>query len=145
MIYLIFNFGQDEIASLQISGHFVLNKGKTILLLLLVLVQIFGTCLTKADYLLNKNFIATVLCINKQNTAMQCHGKCYLSKQIKKLAGEDEQTQNTSQIKMQFSAYYIPLLFTFPVLFSLQEDLFPTHLIAYQSPAITSVFHPPSF
>ena len=31
---------------------------------------------------LNQQFIADVLCINKEKPALQCHGKCYLKKKL---------------------------------------------------------------
>lgn len=34
------------------------------------------------EYGLNKDYIQEILCINKDNKAMKCNGKCYLSQQM---------------------------------------------------------------
>ncbi|GAB4207140.1 MAG: hypothetical protein Fur0023_17690 [Bacteroidia bacterium] len=35
-------------------------------------------------YLINKKYIENNLCINKDNLALNCHGKCYLSVSVNK-------------------------------------------------------------
>ena len=40
------------------------------------------------EYKINKERIAKVLCINKDKTEMQCNGKCYLKKQLRKANNE---------------------------------------------------------
>jgi len=37
-----------------------------------------------ADFLLNEDYIAKVLCVNKDKPAMKCNGKCHLAKQLQK-------------------------------------------------------------
>ena len=47
------------------------------------------------EYGINKDFIATVLCINKDKPELKCDGKCYLAKQVKKASESDEQIPQT--------------------------------------------------
>lgn len=36
------------------------------------------------EYLLNKEYIAEFLCVNKDKPELQCNGKCHLAKELKK-------------------------------------------------------------
>jgi hypothetical protein len=71
------------------AKKYPLTKLATILLLFAMLTQMFSKVIILADYEANKAFITTYLCINRDKPQMQCHGKCYLSKQLKK-AGQAE-------------------------------------------------------
>ena len=42
------------------------------------------------DYYVNQAYIAEELCENKDKPALQCHGKCHLKKEIKKVTKEQE-------------------------------------------------------
>lgn len=43
------------------------------------------------EYVVNYNYIATVLCVNKAKPKLQCNGKCYLAEQLKKNAEQNEE------------------------------------------------------
>ena len=42
---------------------------------------------------LDQNFIASVLCINKNKPATKCNGKCYLKKKIEQSHNKDSETK----------------------------------------------------
>ncbi len=44
----------------------------------------FSNLLMIASYKLNRQYISKTLCINKDNAAMHCNGRCYLNKQLSK-------------------------------------------------------------
>jgi len=48
------------------------------------------------EYKINKERIAKVLCVNKDKTEMQCNGKCYLKKQLRK--ANNEQSEQSSPL-----------------------------------------------
>lgn len=48
------------------------------------------------EYAVNKDHISQFFCINKENTEIQCNGKCYLSAQLSK-ANEKENDPINSQ------------------------------------------------
>ncbi len=50
------------------------------------------------DYQLRKDFIVRNYCINKNRPEMNCDGKCYLAKQIKKAQENDEKQATDSFI-----------------------------------------------
>jgi hypothetical protein len=59
------------------------------------------------DFKINQDFIAKVLCINKEEPELQCNGKCHLKKQLKKLETPIEQdapVQKTNQFELTFIA-----------------------------------------
>lgn len=45
-----------------------------------------------ADYIANYEYIVNVLCENKDKPELECHGKCYLTKQLAKEAEHSEDT-----------------------------------------------------
>ena len=69
---------------------------------LLVYLLIFAVLLpsispwgTLAYYHLNKEYIARVLCENRNKPQLHCDGQCYLAKQLK--ARQDKQDKETSE------------------------------------------------
>lgn len=44
------------------------------------------------EYVLNQDYIAEFLCINKDKPKLQCNGKCHLVKEIKKQKENDSNT-----------------------------------------------------
>lgn len=42
------------------------------------------------EYALNYEYISEILCINKENTEMNCDGKCYLTKELNKQSEENK-------------------------------------------------------
>ena len=55
----------------------------TVCLILIILLQGFVKGIIVAHYQLNKQYIAAVLCENKNQPQKHCNGKCYLNKSIK--------------------------------------------------------------
>jgi hypothetical protein len=53
-----------------------------IVLIFVISAQCFYQLGMVTYFQLNQQFIADVLCINKEKPALQCHGKCYLKKKL---------------------------------------------------------------
>lgn len=65
---------------------------KNLLLIVLaftVLLSSMARTVVVADYLLNKEYIAKVLCVNRDKPQMKCNGKCHLNKQLEKQANAE--------------------------------------------------------
>lgn len=60
----------------------------SILLLVSLCFQFLFKTGVAGYYFANKDYIAKVLCINRENTSMHCDGKCYLKKKMQD-AGEE--------------------------------------------------------
>ncbi len=57
------------------------------------------------EYAMNKNYIANVLCINRDKPELHCKGKCYRQSQLEKTAeGRDEQTVIETAVQQPFTA-----------------------------------------
>ena len=66
------------------SSFIALRAFVSIFLFLLFASQTFSSFMMDGMYLLNKNYVAKTLCVNKANPQLHCDGKCYLSKQVQK-------------------------------------------------------------
>lgn len=54
-----------------------------------------------AEYIINYEYISTVLCENREETEMKCNGKCYLSKMLARQQDrEQENPFESSSVKV---------------------------------------------
>lgn len=90
------------------------------------------------DFKINQDFIAEVLCINKEKPMSTCNGKCYLSKQLKKAEEQEEKQAPTSKKeRLEVVYYYAKSAFDFPI----NNDC----LVGKLNPAYDDEFYPSSF
>lgn len=61
------------------------------------------------EYQTNKEYIASVLCENRNKPEMACNGKCYLNKKIEKSQNHDSHDHSLPQI--DFSKYPVAPLY----------------------------------
>ena len=114
-----------------------------ILIMILVLQSGIKTVIVSSFYI-NQDYIANVLCINKDNVAMKCNGKCYLTKRIKdqentenKLASVLKEIKDVSGFLSSSSLIsFIPTCFTFQK----QNSIYSYK--SYPSP-LMDIYHPP--
>ncbi len=66
-----------------------MKLGGTILTLIMS-AYILRPVFPYVEYALNKDYIAKVLCVNKDKAEMKCNGKCHLNKQLKEQSKEEE-------------------------------------------------------
>ena len=100
------------------------------------------------DFRINQEFIADVLCINKNDPSSMCNGKCYLSKQLKKIeVHEKEKMPNSFQERLPITVY-IPIqknddfLLLAPLKDCNRNTFFETSGL-YISSYVNEIFHPP--
>lgn len=116
-----------------------------ILTLIILLKPVFPV----VDYIVNYEYVSTVLCENKAKPKMHCNGKCHL---MKELAKASENEMPTSPDKKNMSQETDVLFFEEIASFKIANICF------YNSPKINSnysdlyfyrnsvsVFHPPIF
>lgn len=100
------------------------------------------------DFKINQDFIAEVLCINREKPMMMCNGKCYLSKQFAK-AEEQEEKQAPINKKERFEVVYYCGKSAFDFLFYTNcylTKLNPAWIDEfYTSSFIADIFRPPKF
>ena len=117
---------------------------------LLSLIIVFGVILQACskqvifmDYLLNKNYIAKVLCENKSAPSKHCFGKCHLKKELEK----DTQRQDTNDQKVKTGAEIVLSLNTHNKIIlttSLIREIFYRNDFNLDNGYNHAVFHPPS-
>ena len=73
------------------------------ILLLGFILQSCSKQLIYTDYLVNKDFIASVLCINKNAPEKHCEGKCHLKKQLDQDTKQQEGGSSKSKITMELA------------------------------------------
>lgn len=93
-------------------------------------------------YSINKEYIATILCINKAKPEMHCDGKCYLKKQVEKADDVSKTTGNTREKSETFLAEILLTESNQNVLKKEQLKYPPICCKAPTSPAF-SIFQPP--
>lgn len=116
-----------------------------IALVFVFLLQVFSSLFIYADFIINNEYIATVLCINKKMPEMNCDGKCYLKME---LAKDEEKKQSQENIlkenhKVQF--VYEPYSSELKIETALAIDTeasFYYQQISSQELAF-AIFHPP--
>lgn len=97
------------------------------------------------EYYANKDFFATVLCINKDKPELKCNGQCILMQKLKKVAREESSPAPVP--KVSFEDY--PIGFISCLNPSLQQfsDALATgkslYRVNYYSVSGTDLFHPP--
>lgn len=82
---------------------------KNTIVLLLTLTMLFKPLWPIVEYVGNYDYIVNVLCENKDKIALQCDGKCYLSKQLAKEAKEGNQNpfdKKQSKTELQHVVFY---------------------------------------
>jgi hypothetical protein len=115
------------------------------ILIALLFTQTFSKWVIMIEYNLNRDFIASNLCVNKARPKLHCNGKCQM---MKKLAEEEKQNSsnhNSAKISIQdlffsndITQPELPSLKSTPLSFN-EEPPIPN----YSSP-IASIFHPPA-
>jgi hypothetical protein len=100
------------------------------------------------DYIVNYDYIANVLCENKDKPEMQCNGKCHLSKELAKEAGaEDKNPFNSKTSKIEIPQFIISEKIS-EYLFASDSDVITVEITGYKSKLNSSIFvskilHPP--
>jgi len=115
-----------------------------IIWLVAILAQAFSKNLIILDYHLNRHYIATHLCENRNKPQLHCEGKCFLKKQLEKDHHRDA-TSNSSDKNLPDVVYsdehddlQLPLS-------PEQRIYFPVCTAVTLHPSLKAVFHPPAY
>ncbi len=84
------------------------NNLRKLLILLLcfaVFIHSGSKLIVFGSYLLNKDYIKEVLCINKEKASMDCEGKCHLKKELEKDNGQDKSNPKPFDVKTEFAGF----------------------------------------
>lgn len=117
----------------------------SILLLVLFFGYTFSGILTYADYYVNKEYIAEVLCVNKDKPDMHCEGNCFLGKQLEK-ENNEQSPVNTSHKSVNEIQLFSAVVPDFSFLYSAtahETERINFYLFPVTDKHITSIFRPP--
>jgi hypothetical protein len=124
-------------------GNFyrMLYKLTALLLLTAVAGSTFNKAIILLDYSMNKNFIASQLCENRNKPMSCCQGKCYLKKQLQQdQEGKNKQATARGEISIEWFCEEVSFKCEIPFDNNL---FFRNYLLKHYSILLPSVFHPP--
>lgn len=112
------------------------------LLCFVLLLQPVHNLLIMLDYVINKEFISTVLCINKDKPELNCQGKCQITERFKET--EKKKNNNEGMVSNKIDIIlYLPVSINnvLPPLVKYKYPIiFEQHILS--TPPFT-IFHPP--
>lgn len=120
-----------------------LKRYLSFLLAWIILLNSFNQGIILMGYTLNKDYIARVLCVNRDKPQLGCQGKCHLKKQLKK-AQETEQKTHTSLSKLECNWIALPFeIFRFGCTAPIEcpSSFYQTH---YTFKYLAGIYRPPA-
>jgi len=81
-------------------------KITAVLLIIAIVSSSFSRFFIYAGFELNKNYIATKLCENRNRPWMHCNGKCYLMKKIRQAEEKQNNAERESQKNLIQESYF---------------------------------------
>lgn len=114
-----------------------------ILFFIAVLGSTFNKGIIQLDYRMNRNYIASVLCVNRNNPSACCQGKCYMKKKLGQDEENGKQRPGNSREKYEINWFCQE---DRPAASMLVESnpysAFMNRILA--APFLSGVFHPPA-
>jgi len=97
------------------------------------------------DFQLRKDYIAKVLCINKDRPELHCDGTCYLAKKVKALEERENQSQRSIFEKFELPTMICEeiLSLDFQSTSSEINSITPEYQNTYFKRFASSIFRPP--
>lgn len=115
----------------------------SLILLSVFLLQIFSRFIICADYIINKDYIAKVLCINKDKPRMRCEGKCHLKKQLDKEEKKEQSPTNPIKEKNEIQFFSESNSVSSFVAIPLVSKQISVYSFSLSEKHTLTVFHPP--
>ncbi|WP_410221461.1 hypothetical protein [Pedobacter sp.] len=120
----------------------VVRKIVALLLLTGILANCFNYAIVSTSYQLNKEYIASVLCTNKDKPELHCDGKCFLDIKLKELEQKNKQEQENLKklvetIIPEHTTAILPL-YEIP-----NNSSIPFYLQQKPIGKVNNIFHPP--
>lgn len=119
------------------------------ILFLLALFILLKPVLPVIDYVVNYEYISTVLCENKAKPKMECNGKCHLMKELAKTSENESPISSDKKIaSQQFEVLFLEEIKSFkitPIYFCKTQKTDSNYSNLYSHLNTASVFRPPIF
>ena len=114
-------------------------------LLLAILLQIFSKMVIYIDYKINMNYIIMRYCVNKNNPAAHCNGKCHLMKQLKNDDNQQKTPGNNLKVKVEIQLFPINEKISHFNVRCPEEFNFPPLITTKPNSPSFPIFHPPGY
>ena len=117
------------------------------LLVLNTLLSALSVPLIYLDFNLRRDYIADVLCINRDEPMTVCGGKCYLDLQLEKATEKQdgEATGPERQIEISFFSQELVSMVFSPFSSHWEKDYGVFHNVIFPDSFYGDIFHPPRF
>jgi len=117
-------------------------------LVIIILLMLFRPVLPVVDYIINHDYIAKELCINRAKPQMHCNGKCQLMKALAKSSENEKPLSGKKSSHTEKEVLFCESFFDFDfeiinIPTSLQYSIAYTNL--YCAVSLGAVFRPPLF
>ena len=109
---------------------------------LTLIAHTFSQVMIIGEFMINQDFIAAELCENKEEPELECNGKCYLKKELKK-DEERKQDEKTSKVEVLLFCNCKIIEIDTPIVFEIEKTETSVYLNHLLSGFETDVFHPP--
>ncbi len=121
---------------------------KNIILLLTAFIMLTKPLWPVVDYVIHYDYIVNMLCENKDNPEMHCNGKCHLSKELAKEAGDDNKNPFTGKTSKTEIPQVIISENISEFLFKSEPEIITCEKVGYRpilhaSLFISRILHPP--
>lgn len=117
-----------------------------IIILSLMIGYILRPVYPYLDYVINKEYIAKILCINKDKPELKCNGKCHLINEIKKQATEENKPLFPfgNQIQENILLWFHPFFDNYLTdLLNSSYNRYSNYIKIYNYLSFYYFFHPP--
>lgn len=116
------------------------------LVVILALILFFKPLLPVFGYLINYEHVAKELCINKEDKASHCHGKCQLKSELAKASDNHEDGTDKKFKAADYELLYIENVpeYVFVKITIGLNIVLDSYRDMYCSRIYNSIFHPPS-
>lgn len=122
----------------------VFRKIIAIFLVFGILTNCLNQWLLLSSYTVNKAYISTVLCVNKDKPHLHCEGKCFLDIKLKELEQKNKQNQENLKKSVETFALTTTNLLNPPFATPI-ETLITPYLHQKPTSNLFAIFHPPKF
>jgi len=120
----------------------MLNRVTSIVLLVALLSANFSRLFVYAGFELNKKYIATQLCENRDKPLLHCDGKCYFMKKVKQAQEKDKSNERETQ-KSLFQEVFVKSSSSIKFFSQVVSTVFTPYQVLKATPFSGVVFHPP--
>lgn len=121
-----------------------MKKVTSITLVLVLSAQCFYQLGVITYFHINNDYIAEVLCVNKEKPITMCHGQCFLDKSLDLADDAGDEGSLPAVKKIDFPVFLVCANSYSLTTFSLTNSGYPIYRSGISSEHIPGLFHPPT-